>query len=78
VDPLTLTIVLSLFNPHINLTFQIPFKFLVLLYILFVIYIVDLSVVRPRSCRVIYYFDTSVLGIRHQSFDHVTLYQKQI
>jgi hypothetical protein len=78
VDPLTLTIVLSLFNPHINLTFQIPFKFLVLLYILFVIYIVDLSVVRPRSCRVIYYFDTSALGIRHQSFDHVTLYQKQI
>jgi len=25
-------------------------------------------VVRPRSCRVIYYFDTSALGRRHQSF----------
>ena len=24
--------------------------------------------VRPRSCRVIYYFDTSALGRRHQSF----------
>ena len=27
--------------------------------------------VRPRSCRVIYYFDTPALGIGHQSFDHV-------
>ncbi|XP_024443775.1 uncharacterized protein LOC112324549 [Populus trichocarpa] len=32
---------------------------------------VDLPVDRPRSCRVIYYFDTPVLGIRHQLFDHV-------
>ena len=31
--------------------------------------------VRPRSCRVIYYFDTPVLGRRHQSFGHVR-YQK--
>jgi len=30
-------------------------------------------VVRPRSCRVIYYFDTPVLGIRHQLFDRVTI-----
>jgi hypothetical protein len=29
-------------------------------------------VVRPRSCRVIYYFDTPTLGRRHQSFGHVT------
>jgi hypothetical protein len=28
--------------------------------------------VRPRSCRVIYYFDTPTLGIRHQSFDRVS------
>jgi hypothetical protein len=28
-------------------------------------------VFRPRSCRVIYYFDTPTLEIRHQSFDHV-------
>ena len=27
--------------------------------------------VRPRSCRVIYYFDTTTLGKRHQSFGHV-------
>ena len=26
---------------------------------------------RPWSCRVIYYFDTPVLGIRHQLFDRV-------
>jgi len=30
-------------------------------------------VVRPRSCRVIYYFDTPALEIRHQLFDRVTL-----
>jgi hypothetical protein len=29
-------------------------------------------VVRPRSCRVIYYCDTPALGIRHQLFDRVT------
>jgi len=28
-------------------------------------------VVRPRSCRVIYYFDIPTLEIRHQSFDRV-------
>ena len=27
--------------------------------------------VRPRSCQIIYYFDTPALGIKHQSFDHV-------
>ena len=27
--------------------------------------------VRPRSCRVIYYFDTPALEIRHQSFGRV-------
>jgi hypothetical protein len=30
-------------------------------------------VVRPRSCRVIYYFDTPALGRRHQSFGRVIL-----
>ena len=27
--------------------------------------------VRPRSCWVIYYFDTPAFGRRHQSFNHV-------
>jgi len=44
---------------------------LLLLLLLFIIYIVNLPVVRPRSCRVIYYFDTHALGRRHQSFGHV-------
>jgi hypothetical protein len=30
-------------------------------------------VVRPRSCRVIYYFDTPALGRRHQSFGRVSV-----
>jgi hypothetical protein len=39
--------------------------------LLFIIYTINLSVVRPRSCRVIYYFDTPALGRRHQSFGRV-------
>jgi hypothetical protein len=42
-----------------------------LLLLLFIIYIVHLPVVRPRSCCVIYYFDTPALGIRLQLFDLV-------
>jgi hypothetical protein len=45
---------------------------LLLLLLLFIIYVVNLSVVRPRSCRVIYYFDTPTLRRRHQSFGRVT------
>jgi hypothetical protein len=41
--------------------------------LLTIIYTINLSVVRPRSCRVIYYFDTPALGRRHQSFGRVTL-----
>ena len=41
---------------------------LLLLLLLFIIYIVNLPEVRPRSCWVIYYFDTPTLGRRHQSF----------
>jgi len=40
-----------------------------------IIYIVNLPVVRPRSCWVIYYFDTLTLGRRHQSFGHVSSYE---
>ena len=35
---------------------------IVIVLLLFIIYIVNLHVVRPRSCRVIYYFDTPALG----------------
>jgi len=35
-------------------------------------------VVRPRSCRVIYYFDTPTLGKRHQSFGRVNRAQSFI
>jgi hypothetical protein len=39
--------------------------------LLTIIYTINLLVVRPRSCRVIYYFDTPALGRRHQSFGRV-------
>jgi hypothetical protein len=45
---------------------------LLLLLLLFIIYTINLLVVRPRFCRVIYYFDTPALGRRHQSFGRVT------
>jgi hypothetical protein len=41
--------------------------------LLTIIYTINLPVVRPRSCRVIYYFDTPTLGRRHQSFGRVSL-----
>jgi hypothetical protein len=39
--------------------------------LLFIIYTVNLPVVWPRSCWVIYYFDTPALRRRHQSFGRV-------
>jgi uncharacterized membrane protein len=44
---------------------------IVVVLLLFIIYTINLPVVRPRSCWVIYYFDTSSLGRRHQSFGRV-------
>jgi len=41
------------------------------LLLLSIIYTINLPVVRPRSYRVIYYFDTPALGRRHQSFGRV-------
>jgi hypothetical protein len=74
VDPLTLTIVLYLFKSlhqyHISKLSSTPF--LLLSISLFVVYTVNLPVVRPRSCRIIYYFDTLTLGRRHQLFDRVS------
>jgi len=44
---------------------------IVVVLLLFIIYTINLPVVRPRFCRVIYYFDTPALGRRHQSFGRV-------
>ena len=73
-DPLTLTIILSLFNPYINIASQssLQLLFMLLSISLFVVYTVNLSVVQPWSCRVIYYFDTPTLGRRHQLFGRVS------
>jgi hypothetical protein len=73
VDLLTLTIILYLFRSlhqyHISKLSSTPFMLLSIS--LYVVYTVNLPVVRPRSCRVIYYFDTPTLGRRHQSFGRV-------
>jgi hypothetical protein len=74
VDPLTLTIVLYLFKSlhqyHILKLSSTPF--LLLSISLFVVYTINLPMVRPQSCRIIYYFDTPTLGRRHQLFDRVS------
>jgi hypothetical protein len=44
----------------------------VIVLLLTIIYTINLPVVRLRSCRVIYYFDTPGLGRRHQSFGRVS------
>jgi len=49
---------------------------IVVVLLLFIIYTINLPVVRPRSCRVIYYFDTPTLGRRHQSFGRVSWVEK--
>jgi hypothetical protein len=79
VNPLTLTIVLYLFKSlhQYHISKLSSTSFLLLSISLFVIYTVNIPVVRPRSCRVIYYFDTPTLGRRHQLFDRVT-YQQPI
>ena len=55
-----------------SITITIIIVVVVLLLLLLLIYIVNLHVVRPQSCRVIYYFDTPALGRRHQSFGRVS------
>jgi len=56
---------------HLKALFKLLLLLLLLL-LLSIIYIVNLPIVRPRSCWVIYYFDTLTLERRHQSFGRVT------
>jgi hypothetical protein len=72
VDPLTLVIILSLFNLYINIISQSSLQLGFFYYLWFCI--VNLSVDRLWSCWVIYYFDTPALGRRHQLFDRVKFF----
>jgi len=60
---------------HLKVLFNSLFYYI---YILFIIYIVDLPMDRSRSCLIIYYFNTHALVIRHQFFDHVTLHSNHL
>ena len=62
----------------ITITLIIIIIVIVIVFLLFIIYTINLYVVRPRSCRVIYYFDTPALGRRHQSFSRVTKHPDMI
>jgi hypothetical protein len=77
-DPLTLTIVLYLFKTlhqyHFSKLSSTPFMLLSIF--LFVVYTVNLPMVRPWSCRVIYYFDTPALGRKLQYFSRVNHYRE--
>jgi len=65
----TTTTIIIIISISISIIIIIVTTIVVLL--LFIIYTINLPVVRPRSCRVIYYFDTPTLGRRHQSFGRV-------
>jgi hypothetical protein len=73
VDPLILTIILFLFKflyqYHISKLSSTSFPLLSIS--LFIVYTFNLLMVQPRSCWVIYYFDTPILRRRHQLFDRV-------
>jgi len=49
----------------------------VVVLLLFIIYTINLHVVRPRSCRIIYYFDTLTFGKRHQFFGRVIIFSSK-
>jgi len=51
---------------------------IVVVLLLFIIYTINLHVVRPRSCRVIYYFDTPTPRKRYQSFGRVKFLANKI
>ena len=61
---------------HIKVLINFFFFFFVIIIIVIVvllsiIYTINLPMVRPRSCRVIYYFEIPTFGRRHQSFGRV-------
>jgi hypothetical protein len=55
----------------ITITITIVVVIIVIVLLLFIIYTINLSVIRPRSCWVIYCSDTFALGRKHQSFGRV-------
>ena len=65
-------IIISITIIIIIITITIIVIIIVVVLLLFIIYTINLPMVRPRSCWVIYYFGTPVLGIKHQSFGRVT------
>jgi hypothetical protein len=70
---ITITIAIAITIIIITTTTSIVIVIVIVIVVLllFIIYTINLLMVRPRSCRVIYYFDTPALGRRHQSFDRV-------
>ena len=67
---ITITIIITT-TTSIIIVIVIVIVTIVVVLLLFIIYTINLHVVRPRSCQVIYYFDTPALGRRHQSFGRV-------
>ena len=66
-----LKVLLNFFFFIILIIIIITIIIVVIVLLLTIIYTINLFVVRPRSYRVIYYFDTPTLGRRHQSFGRV-------
>ena len=68
---ITIIIIITIIISSSIISSIISIIIVVIVLLLFIIYTINLSMVRPRSCRVIYYFDTPTLGRRHQSFGRV-------
>ena len=64
-------IIIIIITINIIITITIIIVVVVVVVLLFIISTINLFVVQPRSCRVIYYFDTPTLGRRHQVFYRV-------
>jgi hypothetical protein len=68
---MSIIIITITINIIITVTIIVVIVVVVVVVLLIIIYTINLFMVRPRSCRVIYYCDTPALGIRHQLFDRV-------
>jgi len=72
ITTITITIIIISITTTSSSIVVVVVVVVVVILLLLIIYTINLPVVRPRSCRVIYYFDTPALGRRHQSFGRVT------
>jgi len=68
---ITITIIISSITTTSSSIVVVVVVTIIVELLLLIIYTINLPVVRPWSCHVIYYFNTPALRRRHQSFSRV-------